>query len=230
MNILEVLEEKIEEINESVYDSDKLDSLTEYIYQKIRGKERVKIDILNKSREYFPWITKSALFYVTARKSLSTGLGYSQAENNFKENKSRIPITYIKINVSTLSPYLKRYIKHELIHCLDYFRSYKAKRKIMVAANSASYDYKYLSYRKDIYEFNEAINELQKYKDSDEYNKINNIDDLMSFVFIKTSAKGKMKKNTTFIVDKHFIKDESLRKRLITRLTRENMLPKAMRK
>lgn len=235
MNFKELLENISEDtLLESTYDVEALRSLVDEVYPRLRGKEKGKFDITNSVIKYFPFVTKSSIVQVVLKKSIAGlpgALGGVSPENLRKENKARLPVVTIEMVEKTTSPRFKKFLYHEFIHMLDSFRSYKKNnRKFPYGSMKKKFGEEYLTYRKDHAELNQAINELKKYKDLKEYNRIKTVDALMKYVFVKTSAEGKKSVANDMYINKHFIKDADLRRKLVNRLAREDLLPEAMKR
>jgi hypothetical protein len=251
MNIKETLDNLL---YESVYDMKKIEEYYKHIDKGIGEMvNKEQLNLTKSFREKFPEITQSAQLYLNLvpyvksnegskteiqlpKAEYNNIIGNMNSKNRRSEKGTRMPTIIITIFVDRIKNPIKfkNVFIHEFVHALDKLRWYKKKRHIpemksvadttnaMLKKNVSANEY--LSYRKNVAEFNQAINMVAKYKDG-VYSKITDIDGLVKWFFERSS--GLKKKNEELL---NLLKtDLEFRKRLLKRLARENLLPKGLK-
>jgi hypothetical protein len=233
MNIPELLNS----INESTYDMKKIEEYYNHIISKLNPND-VAVDLTKSFHERFPEITKSSMLILklkpievfgkkpTQEFNKAVDWGKTSIYNRRTEHGTRTPTAVLSIYVDKGRKInFKNTFLHEFVHVLDGLRTYSKKRHVPgIKSPSASEDF--YKYRTSTFEFNQAINMIKRYKDG-AYSKIKNVDDLVKW-FIQRASGATVKSGLSNKIIEGALQDVSFRKHLLSRLARENLLPKGL--
>ncbi len=189
--------------------------------------------IVLKDKNGVPRKTHKVIFdynYSTKRKSSKPLCFYSdKGEIVIQINAA---VTFDKLINNLESPTFKDMLRHEVIHAMDMLRSTEALEDEDVDVDKKSKSKHHQSkqaetsnYWKDEYEMNQFIHTMARYKTQwpTKYSKITNLDDIFD---IMDSPKYGL---TAYKSTKSMRNDPKLRKEILKRLARENLLPLGLR-
>jgi len=234
MNIEKKLYNFFNELNEETYDLDDLEPFVDFIVKKIKAPAKKKFDVTRFFKKFLKNPNQKVYFLFKS----NDRSGLAQVATDFG---GEIAISVDKEMFKTIKDkaarkeMLKRALRHESVHALDFLRS-KIKpqeedpsEKIKAKKNT------FLSYFLDTMEFNRAMSELARSKKKNDYvwDEFYNSENLTNAIYAFLSSQAFAYPDKKENIKKDIIqvlKDPNIKKRIVKRLTRENLLPEFMEK
>jgi hypothetical protein len=197
---------KLSILFEELHDNSKINKIVEHIYLAHRVLDK-NLFTINKYFEKEGYDTHGWEILCQFDKTNSSS---SPATTLVSFNKHKFIITVMDKKRSPDN--IMGSIEHEVIHILDYLKSINKNKGELGTQNiRKNYDIESLSYYKHPIEFNQLIHFIKKLTHT---YKFNSYEDLIN----------NLNKDRRVLVDKKMAMDPSFKKRLLSRLARENIL------
>lgn len=223
------------ELKEETYNLDDLDPFVDFVIRKFKAPMKKRYDVTHFFKKFLKKPSQKVFF---AFKINDKG-GIAQVSTTFEDEISisidRKVFKTVKER-SIRKTLIKQALRHELIHALDYLKSKRKPKE--VDPNEKIKKPKgntFLRYFLDKMEFNRAINELARSKKKNDtlwdsfYNSETLVNALYEFLSDQSIAYPDTKENIKKDV-MQVLSDPIIKKRIIKRLARENLLPEFLEK